>query len=281
VDSLVIVLVLLAAALHAAWNAVTKRSADPLLAIWLVTGTGGLFAATLTPFVGFPGPAARPYLAASVILHLAYQLFLVWAYQRGDLSQVYPVARGTAPCVVAVLAAAFAGEALGGLQIVGLALASGSIVSLVGVRHGARRMPAQALGAACVTGTLIGVYTYVDAQGTRLSASPFDYIAWNLCLDAVPITLAAVWLRRGRLRAFVRSELAYGIGGGLMATLAWGIVLFAMSKRPMAGVAALRETSVIFAALIGTRLLHEPFGGQRVAAALGLTLGILLLEVGT
>jgi drug/metabolite transporter (DMT)-like permease len=270
-------LVLLSALLHASWNALTRRSVDPLLAIWLVTLCCGAVAGLATPWVDFPRREAWPYLAGSVVLHLAYQLFLAHAYRVGDLSQVYPIARGLAPCVVAALAAMLAGEVPGAVQLAGLALVSGSIAGLAlgGARHA--RVP-RAAGAALVTGILIGAYTFVDAAGVRAAGRAFDYIAWVLLLDSLPMSILALALRRREALGFLRAELRYGLAGGVMAAAGYGIVMWAMSRASMAGVAALRETSVIFAAWIGTRLLGEPFGGRRIVAAAGVAAGIVLLR---
>ncbi len=253
----------------------TKRSADPLLAIWLVTASGGLVAGVATLFVSFPSREAWSYLAGSLVLHLVYQLSLAYAYRHGDLSQVYPIARGVAPCVVGGLAAVYAGEPLSAERALGAALAAGSIISLA-LGAGARPT-ARPVIAAVGTGLLIGSYTYVDAEGVRLSRSPFDFIAWSLFLDALPITIAAISLRARHVPAFLRTELRYGIGAGILATLAYGIVLWAMSRTSMVSVAAVRETSVIFSALIGARMLREPFGARRVAASVGMVAGITLL----
>jgi drug/metabolite transporter (DMT)-like permease len=275
--SLVVALVLLAALLHATWNALTKRSSDPLLAIWLMALSSGLGALVLAPLASFPRPEAWPFLAASLLLHLAYMLFLVTAYRLGDLSQVYPIARGLGPCVVALLGAGFGGEPLSALQSMGLALASLSIASLAFARRVA--LPGtRALLPALVTGLLIGSYTFVDAQGVRTCDSPFDFIMWSIFLDAVPMSVVALVWRRGRIAAFLRRDGRHGVAGGIMAVSAYGIVLWAMDSTPMASVAALRETSVVFAAWIGTRVLGEPFGGARVLAACGVAAGVVLLQ---
>ena len=271
----VLPLLLLSAFLHASWNALTKRSTDPLLAIWLVTLSCGLVASVAIPFVSFPMQAAWPYLGASVVLHLTYQLFLAYAYSKGDLSQVYPIARGIAPCIVAVMAALYAGEPLTPVRVLGIGLATLSLASLAlgpGFRAGI-----EAIGSAVITGLLIGSYTYIDAQGVRHSSEPFDFIAWSLFLDAVPMTIAAVMLRAPRIPGYLRTEMRYGVGGGVMACFGYSIVLWSMSQASMATVAAVRETSVIFAALIGTRLLGEPFGTRRTLASVGVAAGIVLL----
>jgi len=277
--ALIIGLVLLAALLHATWNAVTQRSRDPLLAIWLVSVASGLCLLVLAPFASFPHREAWPWLGGSLVLHLAYQLSLVSAYRSGDLSHVYPIARGLGPCVVALFAALFGGELLTPIQVAGLALASLSVASLA-VAGGALRRPlGGAVRAALLTGVMIGSYTFVDAQGVRACENPLDFIVWSMVLDSLPITAVALWARRGRVMAYLRTDLRAGVGGGCMAALAYGIVLWAMSTSPMASIAALRETSVIFAAWIGTRLFGEPFGSRRLLAACGVAAGVALLQI--
>ena len=274
-DWSILVLLLLSAFLHATWNALTKRSSDPLLAIWLVTLGCGLCASVAIPFVSFPDRAAWPYLGVSVALHLTYQLFLAYAYSKGDLSQVYPIARGIAPCIVAVMAALYAGEPLNAPRTLGIALATLSLASLaLGPRFHAG---SEAIRAAVITGLLIGTYTYVDGQGVRHSSDPKDFIAWSLFLDTMPMTFAAMLLRWRSIPSYLRSEAAHGLSGGVMACFGYSIVLWSMAHANMAVVSSVRETSVIFAALIGTRLLGEPFGTRRTLASVGVAVGIVLL----
>jgi drug/metabolite transporter (DMT)-like permease len=274
-DAWVIGLVLLAALLHASWNAITKASGDPMLTLWLVTFTGSAIGAVGACFVDFPHRDAWPFLAASVVLHFAYELFLLSAYRLGDLSQVYPIARGLAPCIVAALAALFAGEVLDARQSAGLAMAAIAIGSLARTGGIARR---GAVPAAVATALMIGSYTFVDGQGVRLAGNPFSFIAWSFLLDAIPLTLVVIVLRRHRVPSFLRAGAGSALAGGAMATLAYAIVLWAMGRGGMAHVSALRETSVLIAALIGTRLLGEPFGARRVAASAAVAVGLALMH---
>lgn len=270
-------LVLGAALLHAGWNTVAKKSGDPLVTLWLVILTGGAVGVLALPFVSFPAQAAVPYLLASPILHLFYYLCLSAAYRAGPLSFVYPIARGLGPCVVAAGGYALAGELLSTLQFAGLALASGGIVSLA---QSGRSLDTgrRALLAAVATGLIIGSYTYVDGRGVQLSDHPFDYIAWAFVVDAIPLTVAIVVLRWGRLRASLHHRIRSGIIGGVMATTAYIIVLWAMSQTVMASVAALRETSVVFATLLGAFKLREPLGFRRLVAAATVASGLILLH---
>jgi drug/metabolite transporter (DMT)-like permease len=272
----VIGLVLLAALLHASWNAITKASGDPMLTLWVVTFTGSVIGGVATLFVDFPHRDAWPYLAGSMALHFAYEMFLVSAYRLGDLSQVYPIARGLAPCIVAVPAAVFAGEVLDAGQSAGLAIAAISIGSLARSGRGAG---GAAVAVAAGTGLLIAGYTFVDGQGVRLGGDPFNFIAWSFFLHALPFTVVVLVLRRRRFASFLRTGARPALAGGAMATLAYAIVLWALARGGMAHVSALRETSVVIAALIGTRLMGEPFGARRVAAAGGVVLGIALMQL--
>lgn len=277
-EGLVVGLVLVAAALHATWNAIAKSSGDPLVAMGIVTVSNGLLAGGLALWLPFPEPGAWPWLAASVVFHFLYQLALVRAYQYGDLSQVYPIARGLAPCVVAGGAAWLAGEALVTHQVAGLALASLCIGSLAWIGRAHAPLSGRALVAALATACMIGAYTVVDGKGVRLAGGPLRYVAWMMFLDSFPIALF-VLARRGRALARVtRREVLWGAGGGAMALVAYGIVLVALSLSTMAGVAALRETSVLFATWIGTRMFGEPFGRGRLLAAAGVAAGLLLLR---
>jgi len=274
-------LVLLSALMHAGWNALTKSSADRLLTLTLVLGTCAALGAIGCFFVPAPAPEARVFLLASTSFHLLYQVFLLQAYRFGDLSHVYPIARGLAPVLVALLAAIFASEVPDGLQAVGLAIVSTSIASLAlegrTVGPGATR----SIVAALLTSAMIGTYTFLDGQGVRRAGGSLSYIAWSMWVTSLPLCLFVVLRRRARLVAILRTrEGAKGILGGVTATLGYGIVLWAMDRGALANVAALRETGVVFAALIGTLVLGEAFGARRIVAASGVALGVILLQSG-
>jgi drug/metabolite transporter (DMT)-like permease len=201
-------------------------------------------------------------------------------YHLGDLSQVYPIARGFAPLAVGLCAAWLADEPLRGSQAAGLALTSLAICGLA-IAGGSRVDAAgRAVPAALATGSLIAIYTFLDGQGVRHAGGELRYIAWSFLLDGAPMTLAVLWLRKGKVGAFLRDEGLRACAGGVIATLGYSIVLWALARSAMAQVSALRETSVIFAALIGTRLLGEPFGRLRLLTAAGVVAGVLLLQLG-
>ncbi|UCH75358.1 MAG: EamA family transporter [Rhodospirillales bacterium] len=274
-------LVLLAALAHAGWNTVVKSSGtrNRTFAVMLLAGGAvGLAGAILLPL---PAPAAWPYLVVSAVVHFLYYGFLLLAYRHGDLSHVYPLARGAAPLAVATGAWLMAGEALPLLGILGLALASAGLMSLAfenGVPRGDAGKPVvYALG----TGLLIAAYTVVDGLGVRASRAPLSYIVWLNLLEAVPIVL---WLAIRRPQDFVRRTgpwWRHGLIGGLLATTAYGLIIYAMSAGGMAHVSALRETSTLFAALIGTLILGERRARpvRRIAAAAMVSAGIVALQL--
>lgn len=273
-------LVLLAAVMHASWNAATKASRDPLVTMGLIALSGGVLALLFVPWTSFPARGAWPFLAGSLVLHLGYQLFLVSAYRWGDLSQVYPIARGVAPCLLAVLAAGFAGERLSEVAAAGLLIASISLSSLAFTGSGSRLVfERRGVMLALITAAFIASYTCVDALGARLSGNVWGFIVWMHVLDAIPMVLVVAWLRRGRLRDAVGLSWRPGVVGGVLAALGYTVVIWVVASHPMAHVSALRETSVLFAALIGWLFLGESFGRRRVLASIGTVVGLVALQL--
>lgn len=272
-------LVLLAAVLHATWNAVIKAGADRVLTMALVIGVGAVLALPVLPFVTAPAAPSWPYLLLSVAIHIGYFFFLLQAYRVGDLSQVYPVARGTAPLLVAGGGALLAGEALRLGQLAGLVLASLAIASFA---FGSGRLEAPSLkpfAYGFATALFIGSYTVTDALGVRASGSPLGFIAWLFLLSGLPLLAYARVARPGALRPYARKHWKPALAGGLVCALAYALVIWALTLGAMVYVSALRETSVVFAVLIGWLLLGEPFGGRRVAAAVLAALGIAILHL--
>ncbi len=275
---LVFAVVLGSAALHAAWNALVKQGGDPFLRLAIVILTGSFVCLPLLPVVPPPPAAAWPWLLASVVIHVAYDTLLCLGYRRGDLSVVYPVARGIAPPLVAILGALVAGERLGPGGVLAVAVVSAGILALVGVGRVAaaqRRSLFYAVGC----GVTIALYTLADGQGVRAAGEPWGYIVWLFALDGLPFGLPVLWLLRHRLAGFATPGLGPAVVGGLLSFTAYALVIWAMATTPMAFVSALRETSVVAAAWIGTRLLAEPFGGRRLAAASLVAAGIVLLKL--
>jgi drug/metabolite transporter (DMT)-like permease len=278
-DPVVLALVLLAAVLHASWNALVKVGGDPFVRLALLNVVSGLCALPFLFLVALPAVASWPYLLGSVAIHLAYNVTLAYSYRFGDLSHVYPIARGVAPPLVALGAWLIAGESPGPIGVLAILVISGAIASLA-FSPGWRLGPLAPLWLALATGLSIAGYTICDGLGGRAAGDVLGYIAWLFALDAVPFGLIVAFWRRHDLAAQLRASCRASVLGGVLALGAYGLVIWAMSQAPMASVSALRETSVIMAALIGTRLLREPFGRRRVVAASVVALGVVLLEVG-
>lgn len=275
-DPSLVAAVLFAALLHALWNSFVKVGEDRLVSVAVICATGGALSAPVALASPLPGATAFGFASLSVAVHLAYYFCLVNAYRFGDLSRVYPLARGLAPPLVALGAALAAGERPSAHQIGGIALVSIGIASLVaGARGGAER---RGLWFAAATGAMIGIYTVLDGLGGRAAPRALTYIAWLNMMEGA-LLLAAARLRRGpALWPVVRAVLPRGVVAGLMATVGYGIVIYAMSRGPMATVSALRETSVVIAALIGTLILGEPGTARRVAAAAVVAAGVIVLH---
>ncbi len=272
-------LVLLAAVLHATWNAVIKAGEDRVLTLALVIGVGAALALPVLPLVPPPAVASWPYLLLSVAIHLGYFFFLLQAYRVGDLSQVYPVARGTAPLLAAAGGAIFAGEALRPVQLAGLVLASLAIASFAFERGRVEAGQLKPFAYGLATALFIGAYTVTDALGVRASGSPLGFIAWLFLISGLPLLAYARVARPGALGPYARAHWRPVLVGGLMCALAYGLVIWALNLGAMAYVSALRETSVVFAVLIGWILLGESVGRRRIAAAILVGLGIAIMQL--
>ncbi|WP_255950252.1 EamA family transporter [Streptomyces odontomachi] len=280
---LVAAAVLLAAVTHAGWNALAHAIRDQLAAFTLI-GAGAVLGGTvLACLTAPPAAAAWPYLVVSGLLHTAYQLLLMRSFSLGDFGQMYPIARGTAPLVVTVLAAVFVGETLDGAQAAGVTVCCAGLVgvALWGIRGSGARPHWPALTAALGTGLAIASYTVVDGVGVRASDSPLSYLAWLMIFEGVLIPVYAVWVRRGRLLDDLRPHVVRGVLGGVMSMVAYGLVLWAQTRAALAPVAALRESSIIVGAAIGAVFFRERFGLPRIAAAGLMVAGIgLMLHTG-
>ncbi|NNU81889.1 EamA family transporter [Halovulum dunhuangense] len=277
----VFALVLVAAALHAGWNAVVKLGLDRLLAITLIAGSAGLVALLALPFAPVPDPAAWPWLLTSIVLHVGYNVCLVQAYRTGDFGQVYPIARGTAPLIVTLVAVFLLAETLTPAALLGIALLVGGVwlMSLRGGRDLAR-MDRSALGFALLTSAFIAGYTLTDGQGARVAGSAHGYTMWLFALDGLAMVLLLLALRGRHAFAVLRPHWKTGLGGGAMSLGAYWIAIWAMTEAPIALVAALRESSVLFAAAISVVILREPLTRWRAAAALSIVAGVVMMRLG-
>ena len=275
----VMAIVLLAAVLHASWNAIVKVGSDRLITMTLVIGTHGLISLPILPFVPIPAAEAWPWLMLSAGVHLIYYGTLILAYEHGDLSQVYPIARGSAPLLVALGAWLLVGEALSPTELVGILVLCGGIVSLAWHR-GLGPSAGPAVGLALLTALTIGIYTVSDGIGVRNSGHALGYILWLFTVSSFPLVGFTIWRRRASLRDAIAPDLRNGVIGGMISMISYGSVIWALGQGPLAHVSALRETSVLMAALIGAGLLKEPFGPRRIAASAVVVGGAVLLNIG-
>ncbi|MFF8728165.1 EamA family transporter [Streptomyces sp. NPDC015171] len=278
---LVAVAVLFAAVTHASWNAIAHRITDKLVGFTLISGGGLLIGLAATPFVGFPAGPAWPYLLASAAVHIAYYALLMTSFRLGDFGQAYPIARGSAPLVVTVLAAVFAHEVPGAWAGAGIAVSCLGLsgVSLWGLRGG--RPDWAAIGAALATGVTIAVYTVLDGIGVRAADTSLGYIAWLMAVQGAFVPAYMCARARGGTVRLLRPYAALGLLGAALSVAAYALVLWAQTRAPLAPVAALRESSIIVGAAIGALFFKERFGAPRIAAAGLLVVGIgLMLRAG-
>ncbi|HEV2221171.1 MAG TPA: EamA family transporter [Casimicrobiaceae bacterium] len=271
--------VLGAGVLHAGWNALLKsaRGGDPMLDTASVVAGSSACAMLVLPLVPLPGPAAWKFVAASSLVHFAYYATLAQAYRTGDLSFAYPLMRGTAPLLVAILGAVLLNELPGAHAMAGIALICAGIVSIAFV-HGRRHRPAAA-GWAFANAAVIAAYTLVDASGARATGNAVAYATWLIFIEGLPFLAWIAGTRGAPALDYLRRGWRRGLLGGMGSFAAYGIALYAMTQAPVAAVAALRETSVLFAALIGALWLREGFGAVRIAGATSVVIGIAALRL--
>lgn len=279
IDTPVALLVLLSALMHAGWNYFVKASADRFLDTVALALAGSLVAACLLPFFPLPAAASWPWMGITLIVHVGYFLVLVETYRHADLSVAYPLMRGMAPVLVA-LAAPLLGETLSPGLLLGVMLIGFGITLPVwmGLRRG--NIPGAGIGYACANACIIATYTYTDGVGVRLSGSAPAYTLWLFFLNAWGILAIAFWRHRGDVTTHLKRRWAPAFGGSVLTLGSYGIVLWAMTVASIPAVAALRETSVIFAAILGAWLLKERMGRWRVAGASLVALGAISIRWG-
>jgi drug/metabolite transporter (DMT)-like permease len=275
--------VLGAALLHAAWNSLVKSADDKFLSSALVSLSSGAVAFAAALVLPWPAPRALPFIGASALIHVVYFLLIGRLYRIADLSVGYPVVRGLAPLFATLIALAALGEALGPVAAAGVAIlvAGVMLMGASGLAHG--RIDAAALLVAVLNSLVIAAYTVIDGEGARVSGegAPFAF-AYNSWADALRALVYApiVFALRGRAAGLALARgWRRGLMGGLAAFVAYAIVVWAMTQAPIAAVAALRETSIVFAAAIGVAFLGEPFRAQRTAAALIVLAGVVSLKL--
>lgn len=271
-------MVLAAALLHAVWNALVKVNGDRLVVVAVIMFSQTLICLCLLPLVGLPDPGAWPYILGSVALHNGYCLFLVMAYRYGDLSHVYPIARGSAPLIVAVMSAVLVGEVLDRVATLSVILITLGVMSLALTRGAAGIRESKAVLFALGTGLFIASYTVVDGVGARVNGSAHGYTFWLLALHGIPFAVFTACVRGRRMAPQVRRVWKVGLSAGLASLLAYWIVIWAMTQAPLALVSALRETSVVFAVMFGVLLLKERLDVVRLAAIATTLVGTVMLR---
>ncbi|EJL04444.1 integral membrane protein, DUF6 family [Pseudomonas fluorescens Q2-87] len=267
-------LVLFAALLHAGWNALLRGGADRLWSMTVMCIAVAIASAIAAVFLVPPAAASWGYAVLSALLHVGYNLFLVRSYRVGDLGQVYPISRGSSPVLITLGGAVFAGESIAPGALLGIALVSGGIISLA---FRGRNLSVPSLPYALGTGCFIAAYSVTDGIGARLSGAPLAYTVWMSVLWGVLMPAVYIGLRDARSLFCVRPGVLAALSGGLVSLLAYGIVIYAMNEAPLGAVSALRETSVLFAVLIGYAFLGETLTVRRLLACAVIASGTLII----
>jgi drug/metabolite transporter (DMT)-like permease len=270
---MVFLAVLLAALLHASWNVMVKLNLDRFLSLFLIQTMMGAMGLVMLVMFAWPNAESVPYALTSGLLHTGYNLFLARSYRHGDLSQVYPIARGTAPMLTLIGSSLLVNEPIGIIGVTGVVLLVAGIWTIALGGKGQLRLDRTTLLYALGTSVFIGLYTIVDGLGARVSAAPSGYVALVFVLDAVFLGVAGFYLRGPNIFKTIMPYWRNGLLGAGFSASAYWIVVWAMTEAPIAAVAALRETSILFVMAMSAKLLEERIG-------LGRTLGAVLVVMG-
>ena len=277
-SGLVFLAVIGAALLHATWNALVKSGTDKTLSMGAVVIGHIPIAALIVPFIPLPALESLPYLFVGLLLHFGYQIFLLKSYELGDLTQVYPIARGSAPMIVALFSVAVLGVHLSGPELLAIVIIVAGITSLALVRRNDGMQNRNAALVALVTGCFIASYSLVDGLGARLAGTSLGYFSW-LAIGNGIFMIAFLAVKSPRtLRTIPRKALPTAIFGGGASFVAYAVVTWAFTQAPIALVTALRETSIVFALLIGVFFLKERISLLKVASTMTTLLGAILLR---
>jgi drug/metabolite transporter (DMT)-like permease len=279
-ETYVFVAVLIAAACHASWNAVIKFGLDPFTTTALIAIMSGVVAAPLVPVFGLSPAAAWPWVIASVILHLGYYVGLTEAYRSGDMGQVYPIARGSAPLMTASASTLLLGETLGLGGWIGIVVLAAGVL-LMSLRGGRdiAQLDRRAVGFALFTAVTICGYSLVDGIGARTAGDAHAYTAALFVCDGLSMAIFALVRRGSGVVVDMGRNWKAGLIGGALSLVAYWIAIWAMTVAPIALVAALRETSVLFGAIIAVVVLREPLRASRIAAAMMIVAGLALIRL--
>jgi drug/metabolite transporter (DMT)-like permease len=272
----VFVTVLFAAALHASWNAIVKGSVDKLLMTVLVTAAAALIAVVGLPWLQQPAPASWPFLLTSSVLQVIYFILVARTYHIADMSQAYPLMRGTAPLLVTLISVVGLKANLSPRMCVGVAVICSGILSMAwGGRHNDRR----GISCALLNAVVIAAYTLTDGIGVRRSGAPAAYTLWIFLIASIPLAIWAIRTRQAAVGHYVRQYWHFGLIGGIGTVASYGLALWAMTLAPIALVAALRETSILFGTVISGLALKERIGVGRWVAACTIALGAAILRL--
>ena len=275
----VIAAVVFGAFLHAGWNALIKSGRDVFQDTVLVTAGAAGFGAIALALLPTPLRPSWPFIGASGVIHVVYFSLVAAAYRLGDLSQAYPLMRGAAPLLVAVASGALLSEFPPPLVWAGIVLISGGVYGLGRTAGGPTRASAGPTLVALATAVVIATYTFVDGVGARRSGQPVSYTAWVFVLTAVPLLAWAAVRAPARVVGHLRRRWFVALVGGLSTAGSYGIALWAMTRAPIAPVAALRETSILFGIGLAAAVLKERFGAARILGAVSIAAGVVLLRL--
>jgi drug/metabolite transporter (DMT)-like permease len=270
--------VLLSAAFHASWNALVKSGADPFLDTVLVATGVTAVAAMVLPFMPLPDSGSWPCLISSVLIHVGYYGLLVFAYRGGDLSLVYPIMRGSAPALTTLAAAVLLSECPSWSGWAGVLLVSGGVLLLAADSPRSKDFRLTPVVFALLNAGVIVGYTMVDGVGARLSGNAFSYTGWMLMLAGVFFFFVSIGFGRGRLTHHILRQWKKGIAGGVCALASYSLALWAMTHAPIAPVAALRETSIIFSAILAVIILKENISPLRYVSIIIVSLGAIIIK---
>jgi len=271
--------VIAAAAMHAGWNAILKIRLDPFLAVVLVNAACGIVALPAALYFGLPELHVWPWIVASILIHLVYYLTLSGAYRLADMGVVYPLARGSAPLLTTILSVTLVGEAIDAQGFLGVVLLAVGILAIAWRRKGAAALDRTALRLALTCGVSITAYTLVDGLGARSASSPHLYTSWLFVMDSLLITGVGLAWKGPRALAPTLSFIGPGLAGGAMSLAAYWISIWAMTRAPIGLVAAVRESAVLFGAVIAVVVLREPLRTERLVAAALIVAGLVLIRL--
>ncbi len=277
----VLLAVLFAAFCHATWNALVKFGNDRFFGLIMISFFSGVLTIPALFWFGPPSPEAIHWLGLSVLFHIGYTYFLSQAYAHGDLSQIYPISRGSAPLITALMSAVLFNELLPFMGLLGILLIiTGVVLIAFAGRRFTLNIKGKALSFALCTAFFTACYTLSDGYGARASEDPVVYTLWLFLLNGIVLTIPGIMKYRSSLFSGIRQYWRSGLLGGLMQLLSYGIAIWAMSQAPIVTVAAIRETSVLFAMFLSIVFLKEKFNMMRVIACIVILLGVLMAKLG-